>query len=100
MDDGIQLKTRNDLRKARDRSKYILIIKRPQSKSRIHKGTCRSVSFAHILDIKEADAKLGLGKAKQQYFAFTSLEDAIKNYPSHVRHINPYCPICIEAPRV
>ena len=96
MSKGVLLKTRNDLRKARKDGKYLLIIKRPQSKSRIHKGDCRSVAFAHILDYGETDAKLGMGKAKQQYFAFDNLEDANDAYPAHVRPIDPHCHICIK----
>ena len=92
---GKILETRDDLRKACDRGKYILVIKRPQSKSRIHHGKCRLLVQEHILDYSLPDLKIGTGKAKQQYFAFDSLKDAKNAYPTHVRIIDPCCKSCI-----
>ena len=97
MSKGIKLETSNDLKKACDNNKYILILKRPQSKSRIHVGTCRLLVFWHLLDYNDTtNRKLGTGKAKQQYFRFDSLEDAKNEYPAHVRMIDPCCQFCIK----
>ena len=96
MSKDTQLKTLNDLKNACNDNKYILIIKRPQSKSRIHKGRCSSITFSHLFDFITIDRKLGMGKAKQRYFAFDTFEEVKNAYPTHVRPIDPYCRICIK----
>ena len=94
MSKGIKLKTWNDLNKASSNDKYILILKRPQSKSRIHKGKCKKLISLHLLGYEIEDHVLGTGNARQQYFSFDNLEDAKNEYPARLSITNARCKFC------
>lgn len=94
---GIELKTRGDLKIACNNGDYIVIVKRPRTKSRIHVGKCPHVIFMHFLDTDiNMDNKLGCGRQKQKYFAFKNREDALKFMPFYTKTSRIYCPTCIK----
>lgn len=97
MSEGVELKMGHDLQQACHDGKYILIVKRPKSKSRIHTGKCRLLELWHNNpDYIAVNHKLGTGKAKQKYYMFDSLKEAKNEYPARVRVIDPFCQFCIK----
>ena len=94
---GERISTHKQIERACNDEKYILIIKRPHSTSRIHKGTCYPLRESHCVNHDILDYELGTSGARQIYFAFDSLEDADNACSTHTANdAVMHCARCIR----
>ena len=90
-----ELKTNKTLTITCKSEGYVLIKKRPMSKSRIHSASCYLLHLQfHMSDIKE----LGNSKAKQQYYFSKSIDKLKEKMKSHanrdIKNIVHKCSQC------
>ena len=95
---GIWLNTCGDLCEALDKPGFLVVVRKPGGKSRIHRTSC--FVFDDVQKLGGVDDVLGQGEARQRYYHCESWDDAVKKWSELLTREPIPCRNCRPGPEV